>query len=184
MSPHPVTGRRAVAAGAAVGAAAALIPSTAARAAEPATRTRDQCVESVIGRSDTGELITTAPTCFTTLEDALASVGYSRDAARVVRSGSGSVERVTAAASVTIGVHFDGANRTGASITVSGDLCDGGYLNLSSDWINRISSTFNECPNTRFFDGFDKTGTVEATTLSTVNLSTLNNAANSILYAG
>jgi hypothetical protein len=183
MSTHPVTARRAVAAGAAVAAAAALIPSTAARAAEPAT-TRDQCVESVIGRSDTGELITTAPRCFGTLEDALSSVGYSRDAARVVRSGSGSPERVTAAASVTIGVHFDGANRTGASITVSGDLCDGGYLNLSSDWINRISSTFNSCPNTRFFDGFDKTGTVEPTTLSTNNLAILNNAANSILYAG
>ena len=55
-------------------------------------------------------------------------------------------------------------------------------MNLTAAWTNRISSTRNGCASVRFFDGFSQSGTSELTDINTVNLKTLNDAANSVQY--
>lgn len=54
---------------------------------------------------------------------------------------------------------------------------------LSAAWVNRISSTWNQCPNVYFWDGFDKTGAYLQTDLTTNNLGAFSDRANSIGYA-
>ena len=92
------------------------------------------------------------------------------------------VAMAIAAASGTLGVHYDGSNFTGSSITVSGTSCSGGYTNLSTDWRNRISSTVNGCPVVRFFDGVNLSG-ISETRLTSGNLIALNNRSDSIQYS-
>lgn len=82
----------------------------------------------------------------------------------------------------TIGTHFDGASYTGASFSVVGSNCSGGWLNLSSDWDNRVSSTLNGCNRIWHYDGDSLTGSSELTSGGGGNLITLNNRTNSIQY--
>jgi hypothetical protein len=79
----------------------------------------------------------------------------------------------------TVGTHYDGANFTGSYITIAGSACSGGWLDLSWDWINRISSTASPCW-VGHFDGYGLTGTSEYVGYN--NLSWLNNGANSLQY--
>jgi hypothetical protein len=143
----------------------------------------EHCVVHVLGQEENGRYITDEPTCYPTLAEALAdATGYTP--ASFARQSVGRSIDVVTAQSVELATHFDGLNQTGSSITVSGVLCDGGYVNLSSSWINRISSAINSCPNVNYYDGYDKTGTSQFTSgYGDKNLTTLNNAANSIGYA-
>jgi hypothetical protein len=143
----------------------------------------EHCVVHVLGQEENGRYITDEPTCYPTLAEALAdAAGYTPTF--LARQAFGRSADVVSALSVELATHFDGANQTGSSITVSGALCDGGYVNLSSSWINRISSAVNSCPNVNYYDGYDKTGTPQYTAgYGDKNLTTLNNAANSIGYA-
>lgn len=151
------------------------------RAAEPVD---DHCVVEVTGIEPSGRYLTSEPVCYPTLVEALAEAGVPVDPAGT-RSGFGDIEHsgAIALADRTIGIHWDGANRTGASITISGGECSGGFVDLSAAWTDRISSTWNACPATRFFDGFGKTGDSEQTGTLAVNLGALNNRANSISYS-
>lgn len=147
----------------------------------------DQCVVRVTGQEDDGRLLTGAPVCYPTIAEALVAAGVEiepdgTDLTFEQIEESGALDAAVDSAGL-LGVHWDGANRSGASITVSGGECSGGHHNLSSTWINRISSTWNGCPSVLFYDGYDKTGSYELTTTSTVNLGSLNNASNSIGYA-
>lgn len=126
----------------------------------PAGASLEHCVVTVTGVAPSGELEVGEPTCHATPEAALAA----------------------AAASDVIGIHYDGFNFTGSSFTVVGDSCIGGYLNLSSTWNNRVSSTWNGCPRVRHWDGYDLTGIAQTTLAPGGNLSTLNNKASSIQY--
>jgi hypothetical protein len=175
--------RSLVSAGVAAATAAAVLVPTPNVGAERSWETH--CVIEVIGIEQTGELITAEPVCFGTLAQALSSVGADVDPDATLTLDDVTAQDLApvAAASGPIGIHYDGSNRTGSSITVVGSDCAGGYLNLSSDWINRISSTLNLCPVVRFFDGYDKSGSSETTYTSTVNLFSLNNASNSVQYA-
>lgn len=176
--PHPI-----LAAGvAALTATTVLAPSVAKAGAHDSLNSH--CVVEVIGEEESGAFVTAEPVCFETLAEALSTAGLAIDPGARVTFEQVRAENLlaTATASGTIGIHYDGSNRTGASITVTGADCSGGYLNLTSDWTNRISSTLNGCPVVRFFDGFDKSGANETTTTQ-VNLGALNNAANSIQYA-
>lgn len=163
-------------------AAALLAPEVAA--ANPSTDDPAHCVVEVTGVRRSGELLTGEPTCFGTLAEALAAVGVDTAGrgdltmSEVIRE-----DLLASASSFVLGTHYDGSNRTGASITVTGADCGGGYVNLSATWVNRISSTSNGCGVVRFFDGFDKSGGSEQTGWATVNLGALNNAANSIQYS-
>jgi|SRR5690606_8187342 hypothetical protein len=173
--------RQAVAVAAAVGAVGALAAADGASATE---RDAGHCVLRIVGQERSGRYLTAAPVCYPTLSESLAAAGV--PVGRELAGASfDEIERTGALgrAAGPIGIHFDGANRTGASIVVTGTDCSGGYVNLSSDWTNRISSTRNYCPTVVFYDGFDKNGASEVTTTTSVNLGALNNAANSIAYA-
>jgi hypothetical protein len=128
-----------------------------------ATPTVEHCAVRVTGRAPDGQLRTTAPVCST-------------DQARAQRSV------MTAASDFPIGIHWDGPGLTGSSFTVVGSSCSGGWLNLNSLWINRVSSTQNFCPVIRHFDGYNLTGSSEDTYYPGANLGFLNNATNSIQY--
>lgn len=160
-------------------AAAAVVATSvvASPAGGDETEVEEHCVVHVIGQEESGEYLLDEPDCYPTLEEALAAAGGQGQRAHF---GATSAAQTS---SISLAVHFDGANYTGSSITVSGAACDGGYVNLSSAWINRISSTWNACPIVNFFDGYDKSGTYESTSSGAHNLATHSNLANSVGYA-
>lgn len=142
----------------------------------------EHCVVRVVGVEETGAFITEPWDCHETFAGAMAALGA------VPPPGALPVQELVrrdllAQVDQVLGVHYDGSNRTGSTITVTGADCGGGYLNLSSGWINRISSTLNGCAAVRFYDGYDKGGSYQTTTPATVNLGALDNAANSVGYA-
>ena len=135
----------------------------------------------VIGKKSSGELVTSAPECRGTYSGALAAVGVA--GADTLQAGATSEELQTfATTSSTIGTHYDGFGLTGSSFSVVGSDCSGGWLNLSSTWDNRVSSTANGCPRIRHWDGDNISGAWQETYGGGGNLSTLNNKANSIQY--
>lgn len=140
----------------------------------------EHCLVEIVGVNDGGRFETDEPVCYPTLAEVLVELG---EVPSFRSRSTVDVDAVVAAASTTLGVHWDGSNRTGSSITISGGTCGGGYVNLSSSWTNRISSTLNSCPSVVFWDGFDKTGSNESTNSASTNLGALNNASNSIGYA-
>lgn len=153
----------------------AFAPAPAHAAAE------EHCAVRVIGKKADGELMTSPPECRSTYSDALAAVGVG--GADTLQAGATSDElQAFAATSSTIGTHYDGFGLTGSSFSVVGSDCSGGWLNLSTTWKNRVSSTANGCPRIRHWDGDNRTGAWEETYGAGANLSTLNNKANSIQY--
>jgi len=148
------------------------------------------CVVRVLGERPDGEFVVTPQVCFTTLGEALSyasggAVTFNADlTGRALLADEGGVASV--ASTFTLGVHFDGFNGTGSSITVAGSPCSGGYWNTGSTWANRISSSWNGCYRLRHYDLPAATGDSENTrgAGSTHNLSTLNNRAESVAYFG
>lgn len=140
----------------------------------------EHCVVFVEGQARSGEFLLSEVTCFQDQSSALsfAGTGPALDTAAEARSASGQV----AAMSMTIGIHYDGANLSGSSITVSGANCGGGYLNLSAAWENRISSTLGGCPRVRHWTGANKTGSFQDTLPNGNLVAPVNNAASSIQY--
>lgn len=162
--------------------AALLAPSAPSIAAEPPSD--DHCVLHIEGQKASGEFEVGDPVCFGTLAEALAEAGADVDSSdRQLRMDDVATSDLASNSSGLLAIHFDGTNRSGASITISGSLCTGGWLNLSSAWVNRISSTFNTCNTTTFFDGFNLTGAADPTGLSAVDLKGIPDAANSVQYA-
>ena len=148
-----------------VGAASAAVkppPSTPTSAAP-------HCLTRVTGKSTSGELQLSTPACYATFTAVLLKA----------RGGG-----VVALSDFILGTHYDGAGFTGASISVQGSDCYGGYINLTGWWANRVSSTANGCPEIWHYYWPDLGGTSEVTTYVIVNLSSLNNLSESISYAG
>lgn len=177
---------------AAAGALVAAVPGTAVAGTSAAevpgeangTVREEHCVLHIVGQAPGGRFLTDELVCYPTLAEALGRAGAPVGAELAAGGLTGAeVDTVVGAASGTLAVHYDGANRTGSSITISGGDCNGGYVNLSSSWINRISSTSNTCAVVNFWDGYDKTGSYEGTNTASVNLGSMNNAANSVGYA-
>jgi hypothetical protein len=177
--PHPLPVTTAAAAGATL---ALLAGTSAAGATNRDLDDAAHCVVEVTGQTDTGRYTLSEPACYPTLAEALASTGADIDPGEQLGESDVASGQLAARAGGTLGIHYDGSNRGGASITVTGADCGGGYVNLSADWVNRISSTANNCGIVRFFDGYDKSGSFEQTTPSTWNLGAMNNASNSISY--
>jgi hypothetical protein len=87
--------------------------------------------------------------------------------------------------SFTLGIHYDGTNGTGSSITIVGSSCGGGYWNTGPTWANRISSSYNGCQRLRHYDLPSATGASADTTGAgtTDNLpGALNNKTESVMY--
>jgi hypothetical protein len=126
----------------------------------------DDCAVTIIGQRASGELITTAPRCFETQAEAQ-------------RASVASLQNVVA-------IHYKQTNYTGPSLTVNGNSCTGGYINLQgslASWRNAIVSTRNVlCPVTRHWSGFDKTGLVDVHNAWEVNLGSLIGNTSSASY--
>lgn len=168
--------------------AAAVLTGAAAApeagAAPPPESAGAHCVIEVTGVEADGRMRTAPPRCFATFAEAMGELGLATTGGDVPESVGdlAEVPNASAASAGVIGIHYALSNRQGSSISVSGTDCNGGYVNLSSSWVNRVSSTRNFCPKTIFYDGFDKSGTAEATGLTALNLGALDNRANSIAY--
>jgi hypothetical protein len=141
------------------------------------------CVLRVVGQRQSGQLVTAPPSCYASFADAMASIGVdTRGVTNPNPATLAAAGRLERAATFTIGIHYDGANWTGSSMSVTGSNCLGGWLNVSSTWVNRISSTWNGCNRILHFDGYNRTGAYESTMGNGGNLITLNNRTNSIQY--
>ena len=146
-----------------VGAASAAPPSTPTSAAP-------HCLTRVTGKSASGELRLSTPACYATLTAVL------------LKAAGGGV--VALSGDFILGTHYDGAGYTGASISVVGSDCYGGYINLTGWWANRVSSTANGCPEIWHYYWPNLAGTSEPTTSGGGNLTSLNNLSESISYNG
>ncbi len=110
------------------------VPAVAAVGSE------SHCVVRVVGERPDGEFVVSPQVCFGTLAEALsyASGGTaSFDAGltgEVLLADEGGVASIVS--SFTLGVHFDGFNGTGSSISVVGSSCSGGYWNTGAAWAN------------------------------------------------
>jgi hypothetical protein len=138
---------------------------------------RNQCVVHVVGHRATGQLVLSERHCYTSFLGAMRAEGVD-----AWGSGAASKAKVVALSTFTLATHYDGANRTGASTSVVGSDCGGGWLNTSATWSNRISYTQNGCPRVRHYDGANLTGASESTFSPGGNLVALNNKTNSIQY--
>lgn len=168
--------RSAIVLAVALAASFATVPSAQARGER-------HCVLRVVGQRPSGELVTAPATCFASFADAMASIGVdTRGIPNPNPETLAAAGRLDSAVTFAIGVHYDGANWTGSSSTVTGSNCLGGWMNVSSTWLNRISSTWNGCNRILHFDGYNLTGSYESTMGDGGNLSALNNRTNSIQY--
>jgi hypothetical protein len=122
----------------------------------------EHCVVAVVDQLADGELRLTEPTCYDTFAAAML------DAAAGTRAVSSDLEgadvvggddfAVALAASFTLGIHFDGYNGSGSSISIVGSSCSGGYWNAWGWWRNRINSSYNGCYHLRHYDNPYKSG--------------------------
>ncbi len=147
----------------------------------------EHCVVEVVDQKSDGEFVLSQPVCFKRASDALlyASGGFTThgpgDSVASLQAGGGFT---SLSGSFALGIHYDGFNGTGSSITVMGSSCTGGWWNTSSAWDNRISSSYNGCYRLTHHDLPNKAGASESTTGSgtTHNLSSLNNQTESVSY--
>lgn len=143
------------------------------------------CIVYVVGQTASGELTTSPPDCYDTLARAL-SMGPGVEPPDLAPDEDHSINPVLSIpmASFTLGIHFDGLNGTGSSISVVGSSCTGGYWNTGAAWANRISSSWNGCYRLRHHDGPNKTGAYADTVgVGTHNVpSSMNNRTESVSY--
>lgn len=147
------------------------------------------CVIRVIDQLDSGELMVTEPSCYLTFQEAMVSASDGALARESVPESqqltqdpaTGSLLR-----SFTLGIHYDGANGSGSSISVVGGSCTGGYWNTGLSWANRITSSWNGCHRLRHHDFPNKSGTFADTVgAGTHNLASfMNNKTESVSYWG
>lgn len=125
------------------------------------------CSLTVVGREKDGQLIAEPMRCW--LEPS--------EKASAFTAGEDGLEMPLFAWGV-IATHYDGYF-SGSYIQIWGDVCNGGWLNLASNWINRISSTSSYC-TALHYDGYGLTGQSEPQSYGA--LGALNNLTNSIMY--
>lgn len=155
----------------------AVAPAAGATSATKVADVETHCVVHVVGQEKTGEYLLGDEECYTEFGVAMDAAGLSDRASTPAQARTEMAMLLS-----TLAVHFDGANWTGSSLTVSGVDCLGGYINLSATWDNRISSTFGGiCARIRHWSGTNASGIYQDTTNSG-NLSTLNNISSSIQY--
>ena len=153
-------------------------------------RAETHCVVRAIGELADGQLVTTRETCFGTLAEAMTfasgnAVQFDEDltGADLLANKDGVASLVS---TFTLGVHFDGYNGTGSSISIVGSDCAGGYWNTGAAWKDRISSSWNGCYRLRHYPNPNRIGISESTVGmgATHNLGTLNNDTESVAYLG
>lgn len=138
-----------------------LAPAAAGASANTSSRAQEHCSISITGQKASGEFITTMPSCARTASEARAL-----DAGATQQSGDVGVLSILA-------IHYKGSNFTGASLTVNGSNCNGGWVNMSganATYNNSIVSTRNQlCGRTAHYDLFNKVNFIENHYSSEVN---------------
>jgi hypothetical protein len=146
------------------------------------------CVREVVGQKADGELILSEARCYGSFMEAALDVSdgeviLDHDATGGVLFDGGA--EGSNLASFTLGIHFDGYNGSGSSISIVGTGCTGGWWNTGASWANRISSSQNGCYRLTHHDypnrGGDSQDTVGAG--ATHNLSSsMNDKTESVSY--
>jgi hypothetical protein len=88
---------------------------------------------------------------------------------------------IQAAASSVLAIHYRGYNWTGATLTIYGGACSGGWLNLPAGWVNAIASTRSWCA-TSHYSGPYLTGISETTYGPGGNLTYMAYGSASVVY--
>jgi len=154
--------------------------------AEASAGKAEQCVTKALTPRQMEAGVVSKLKCFATCGEVVEELGYTGpDAAKVSANEFFSEPQFAALASTVLARHLDYFG-TGSSITITGSACDGGGLNLSSDWVNRVDATQHvACGTIKHYDGNNYTGTMEQTQ-GTVNqlkfLTTIPDQVNSIKY--
>ncbi len=142
----------------------------------------------VVDQTRDGEFVLSEPRCYPTLGAAINDARRGELRVPMAFSGkdllAGSSIDESLLSSFTLGIHFDGFNGSGSSITVAGASCTGGWWNTGSIWKNRISSSWNGCYRLKHHDKPNRVGITESTIGGgrVHNLTVLNNRAESISY--
>ncbi|CAN5474001.1 MAG: hypothetical protein ACR2JP_06630 [Acidimicrobiia bacterium] len=143
---------------------AALVVTVPASAQQAEREAEVHCVAVATGETADGQLVVTEPECFASPADAAAATEEAiADLAASTTPGIGVNTAlpgaiVPLAASLTLGIHYDGSSGTGSSIAIVGSGCTGGYWNASATWKNRISSTYNGCGRLKHYDYQNRLG--------------------------
>lgn len=134
-----------------VGAATVLAvaaPVPAGAKAELKEAKEKHCVVYVVDKTTEGQLAMSSPTCFATPAEAAELA-----ATPVLKAQTADIDGMAFGYSTfTIGIHYDGANGTGSSITVVGSSCTGGWWNTPGWFDNKTSSSYNGCYRLRHYD--------------------------------
>lgn len=120
--------------------------------------TETHCIIEVVDVHASGELVMSEPACFGTFGEAISHASGGEVAVSSGFEVFGDPLVGESLASFTLGIHYDGYNGTGSSITVVGSSCTGGYWNTGAAWANRISSSYNGCYRLRHHDFPNKGG--------------------------
>jgi hypothetical protein len=147
----------------------------------------EHCVFLVTDQAPDGELTLAPLGCSPTFAEAMA-VASGGALSLSLDTPGGAVFSDTAVAeavsSFTLGIHFDGYNGTGSSITVVGTSCSGGWWNAPAWFNNLTSSSYNGCYRLAHYD-YANLGGASAHTVgagATHNLTTFNNRTGSVQY--
>ena len=164
----------------AVTALTVLVPAGASAKTESAPLAESHCVVHVIGQAEDGRLTMSEPDCYETKEAAAMAV------AGPIQSQTADFGAIAMAGSTfTLGIHYDGYNGTGSSITVVGSSCTGGYWNTPTWFDNRTTSSYNGCGRLRHYDkayrGGSYTNTYGAGTIDNL-AGWMNNRTESVAY--
>lgn len=162
-------------------AAATLTPSAAAARGVEVTEIETHCVVRITAQAEDGEFQMSSPECHPTKKEAAQAAAEPFLNPQAADLGS----RVFAMSSFTLGIHYDGYNGSGSSITVVGSSCSGGYWNTPTWFDNRETSTYNGCYRLRHYDKPGKSGYYTNTygAGTTDNLSSwMNNRTESVAY--
>ena len=169
---------------------AATTPPSTPTAATP------HCIARATRRTGSNQLQLSTPACYATFADVLQSVGkvvtnkkitpaQARDQGFLgLRAPSSGGMTALGGGGGIIGTHSDGYYGAGASFSVWGSDCYGGYINLTGWWANRVSWTSPGCPTVVHYYWPDLQGSFEGVSGSARNLSTLDNLSESISYSG
>ena len=136
--------------------AAVALPLAAAGPVAAGSRAVEtHCVEQVVGETPAGQFLTESLGCYGSFAKAVAVASGGTVDLAPETSGTAALtdpEVAGVLSTFTLGIHYDGYNGTGSSITITGSNCSGGYWNTSSWWDNRISSSYNGCQRLIHYD--------------------------------
>lgn len=144
---------------------------------------KDQCLLTVAGVDNDNNFIIGKTECFVTYAEVLSKAGARNVPSKITPASADAMTYFST--SSIIGTHYEDAYGGGASMSVTGTVCNGGGLNVSWAWNDRISSTLNGCGTIIHYEHTNYGGSSGVTTGSgslTNILGYMDNRTSSIRY--